>query len=607
MSKIFLLLAVFGCASFSVMAQNDPLLQLDVIEISDFQLKNNSKSQQVSVFNDSVIEKNRSSLTQLLHYNSVIYFKENGLGMVSSPSFRGTTAQQTAVIWNGININSQFNGQTDFNTFNTAGFNQISVRSGGGSAIYGSSAIGGSVHLNNTLKFGNFFKNKLQLRYGSFNTYEGNYKVEVATKNFSVEGGISRISSDNDYPFPNSERKNTNGNFYNINLFANVAYRINECHTLKLYSQTFDSERHFSGAIGVISRNKYQDLNLRNMLEWIASGEKFSSKIKLVHLSEKYKYFEDFSLNNFTFGEAKTGLIRHDFVFNLNENMQVNSLLEYNQTKGFGSSITETTRKTGVAALLFKHEISQFFSYETAIRKEMTQAYESPVLFSAGAIVNPLDFYQIKLNFSKNFRVPTFNDLYWEGSGNATLLPESSIQGEIGNQFTLRNLQFTVTAFYNDIKDMLRWTPGTGGFWFPNNVANVKTYGAEAILGYQKKFGNHEISANATYAYTKAIDEKIDKQLVYVPYHKATVSGSYAFKNFSGFFQYLGNGEVFTSSDNVVVLNSYNLFNVGLDYQFYKKYHLGFAVYNVFDEYYQSTLNRPMPGINYHFTFTFNI
>ena len=84
-------------------------------------------------------------------------FKENGLGMVSSPSFRGTTAQQTAVIWNGININSQLNGQTDFNTITTRDYTSITVRSGGGSSIYGSSAIGGSIHLNNELTFKNQF------------------------------------------------------------------------------------------------------------------------------------------------------------------------------------------------------------------------------------------------------------------------------------------------------------------------------------------------------------------------------------------------------------------------------------------------------------------
>jgi iron complex outermembrane receptor protein len=48
---------------------------------------------------------------------------ENGLGMVSSPSFRGPHCK--AVIWNGININSQLLGQTDFNTITTQDFNSI--------------------------------------------------------------------------------------------------------------------------------------------------------------------------------------------------------------------------------------------------------------------------------------------------------------------------------------------------------------------------------------------------------------------------------------------------------------------------------------------------
>jgi iron complex outermembrane receptor protein len=69
-----------------------------------------------------------ASLTALLLANTAVYFKENGPGMVSSPSFRGTSAQQTAVIWNGLNINSQLNGQTDFSTVNARDFNQVSVR-----------------------------------------------------------------------------------------------------------------------------------------------------------------------------------------------------------------------------------------------------------------------------------------------------------------------------------------------------------------------------------------------------------------------------------------------------------------------------------------------
>jgi len=138
---------VLICCQYAL-AQDSIAIKLQEVSISDLQLKKHSESQSVLKLSDSIIKNNKPSLTSLLNYNSLIYFKENGLGMVSSASFRGTTAQQTAVIWNGININSQLNGQTDFNTISTRNFNSISVRSGGGSAIYGSSAIGGSIHLN---------------------------------------------------------------------------------------------------------------------------------------------------------------------------------------------------------------------------------------------------------------------------------------------------------------------------------------------------------------------------------------------------------------------------------------------------------------------------
>ena len=160
---LFILFLLCQC----IFAQQDAIVLSEVV-VSDSQLKNFTETKDIKVLNDSVIEKNRASLTSLLNYNSVIYFKENGLGMVSSPSFRGTTAQQTAVIWNGININSQLNGQTDFNTVSTRDFNSVSVQAGGGSTIYGTSAIGGSIHLSNNLSFKKQFSNDFYVSYGSF-------------------------------------------------------------------------------------------------------------------------------------------------------------------------------------------------------------------------------------------------------------------------------------------------------------------------------------------------------------------------------------------------------------------------------------------------------
>ena len=143
-----------------VLSQNDTIVLKDV-QVSDKYLKKNTSSQNLIKLNDSILDNNKPSLTNLLNNNSSIYFKQNGYGMVSSPSFRGTTAQQTAVVWNGININSQLTGQTDFNTISTRNFDNVVLKAGGGSTIYGTSAIGGTVHLNNEL----IFKNILVLNF----------------------------------------------------------------------------------------------------------------------------------------------------------------------------------------------------------------------------------------------------------------------------------------------------------------------------------------------------------------------------------------------------------------------------------------------------------
>lgn len=605
--KLYLFLLFSICQS--ALAQHDSIHHLEVVEISDLQLKNYSDSQSVLKLSDSIINKNQASLTSLLNYNTVIYFKENGLGMVSSPSFRGTTAQQTAVIWNGININSQLNGQTDFNTITTRDFNSISVRAGGGSSIYGSSAIGGSIHLNNTVKFEDHFSNSLRLNYGSFNTFGGNYKLDASDGKFSAQVSISRNSSDNDYDYVDSDDKNLNGQYYNTSMNAAIGYKINDNNFLKLYSYVFDGERHFSLIFPSEIKTKYQDLNTRNLLEWDSFFGRFVSKVKVGALSEKYKYFDNIDSESYTFGEVKTYIGKYDLAFQATDAIQLNAILDYTQNKGKGSDIKNEQRNIGSASLLLKHNLTKKFLYEASLRKEFTNNYKSPLLFSLGMSWKAADFYTLKLNGSKNFRVPTFNDLYWQPGGNENLKPESSYQAELGNEFRFNTFKITLTGYYIDIKDMLRWIPN-GSNWSPQNTNKVRTYGGEAIISWSKNFGNHHVMLNGTYGYTVSEDMEKKKQLIYVPYHKATSSLSYSWKKLSADYQLLYNGEVFTRSDNNSRYNidAYLVSNAYLHYDFGKKNSciLGFQVLNLLDEKYASVESRYLPGRNFNMYLTLN-
>jgi iron complex outermembrane receptor protein len=606
--KLFLFWILLLCQL--VCAQQDSIVKLKEVVVSDVYLKNFSNTQSVRVLNDSVIQKNAASLTSLLNFNSTIYFKENGLGMVSSPSFRGTTAQQTAVIWNGININSQLNGQTDFNTIPTKGFDNITVRAGGGSSIYGSSAMGGSIHLNNELVFKNQFQNDLFISYGSFNTFGTNYKVNVANEKTATQLSISRNSSSNDYEYLGfNHRKNENGQFYNTALNASFGYKMNKFNSIKFYSQFYDGERHFSLFSSTETRTKYKDFNTRNLLEWEATHAAITSNLKIAFLSEEYKYFANIDYDDFTFGKVSTFIAKYSISYHWNDKMALHTIVDFNENKGYGSSISKVKRTIASGSLLFTHELTTIFNYEISLRKEETSSYKSPVLFSVGTNLAPVSYYNLKFNFSRNYRIPTYNDLYWEQLGNPNLKAESSYQSEISNVFIFKKWSISGTVYHSKISDMIRWIPKGGGIINPENTAKVSIFGFESALDWETNLHQHQFKCSATYAYTQSEDEATNKQLIYVPFHKMTAGIAYSFHRFSANYQYLYNGKVYTQSDNNPsnIVDWYVVSNVDLAYTLgnISKYSIGFKVLNLWNEKYQSVENRPLPGRNFNLYLTF--
>ncbi|WP_432671572.1 TonB-dependent receptor plug domain-containing protein [Flavobacterium sp. SM2513] len=594
----------------SALAQIRSAIPLEEVEISDKSLSKYSDSQNVRKLTDSVIQKSQPSLTNLLNFSTGIYFKENGLGMVSSPSFRGTTAQQTAVVWNGININSQLNGQTDFNTITTSDFNSIHVRAGGGSSLYGTGAIGGSIHLNTNLHFRDEFSNRISLNYGSFNTLGVNYHLKYSNEKLSFFGSISRNSSDNDYDYLNSKLKNVNGDYFNSSYNVGFGYKINQNNLLKIYSQVYDGERHFSLINPTDSKTKYQDLNTRNLVDLTTNLGDFTSNIKMGFLSEKYKYFGNIEKDIFTYGKVETLLAKYNLNYRFNSNIQTDFVADFTQNKGSGSDIQQDKRTISGFALQFKHSVNSMFSYDWSLRKEITSNYKSPLLYSLGTNFKPVKFYSLKANISQNFRIPTFNDLYWQGAGNLDLNPEKSVQGEIGNVFQWDNFTFTATVFHSKIKDMIRWLPQNGGMFKPVNTDRVSIFGTEFSMNFQRKIDMHHFKFNANYSYTKSENEKTGKQLTFVPFHKTTASIAYSYSRFSGFYQYLFNGDVFTQTDNNPkrIIENYTVSNVGFSAELdkNKNYSIGFKILNVWNENYESVENRPLPGRNYTINLNLN-
>ncbi|MFK7832496.1 MAG: TonB-dependent receptor plug domain-containing protein [Winogradskyella sp.] len=604
-TTLFFLLLLFSSA-VPAQQSTDSIQRLDEVVLSDVKLKRYSRGYKITTLNDSILRKNATSLTDVLRFNSNIYFRENGYGMVSSASFRGTNASQTAVIWNGININSQLTGQVDFNTVSSSNYNNITIRSGGGSVQYGSGAIGGTVHLSNDLDFKNHFTNTLRLGYGSFNTKNGSYNNSFGNGKWSGNFGVAFVDSDNDYRFLGTDQRNENGAFNNLDVSFNLGYVLSEKDVLKLYHQNFRSDREFSGTLLASSKTKYENEDYRSMLEWTRISETYTSSLKVVHLLEQFRYFENKNLDYTSEGSANTFLIKHRYERQLSDAIGISVITDYSQIKATGNNFVDPERNAFSATAILNHRATKTLEYNLNVRKDVVSDFESPFVFSADASYQVLKPYTLRFNASKNFRVPTFNDLYWQPVGNLDLVPEESFQFDLGHVLTFKNFNFKLNTFYIETSNLIQWLPNTLlGYWSPVNVANAEHYGFEAELGITQNFGKHIFSVASAYSYTETEDLEQQRQLFYVPIHKANASLSYNYKAFTMFYQHLYNGEVAIIGGD---LESFDVGNFGISYTLdaTKKvsYIADFRINNIYNTYYENIALRPMPNRNFNINLT---
>ena len=606
MEKKQLFLFFIGLMAFAqVFGQRDGVIVLDEVILSDAKLLHFSKGTKVRVANDSVQEKSGSSLTDLLRYNSNIYFKENGYGMVSSASFRGTNAQQTAVVWNGININSQLTGQTDFNTLIPGNYGDVVVRSGGGSVQYGSGAVGGAILLNDSFRFNDGWKNSLQSSYGSFNTSKLAFNTSLGKEKTSLQIGINHIASDNDYKYLGTDLRNENGAYDQLNINANVGFILSDQQILKVYHNTFNGDRDFSGTLTAPADENYRDLNHRSLIELSSFNERKIARLKVGHLYERYRYFPNNQREEFSFGQANTLLANYDYKYQLNK-ITLNGIIDFSSIWAKGTSIENAQRSFVSGTFLFSHELSDKLNYGVNLRQEVVSDYQNPFLFSLNSSYKVAKNYIININGSKNHRVPTFNDLYWSGagaSGNLEVLPETSWQVEIGQTIEVKNIALSLNAYSITTDNLIQWRPNTQGVWMAMNVQDVSQYGMELGFDWKRKWGNQELVWESEYAYTKSIDNTTKNQLLYVLEHMLRSNLAYQYKKLVAFYQFLYTGSVYTTTDNSDSLSSYTVGNIGLDYHWPNisgiKFILGLKVNNLFNKNYQNVAYRPMPNRNF--------
>lgn len=569
-------------------------------------------------------------LGDFLSQNSSVFIKNYGKGQLQSISFRGTGASQTKIFWNGFVVNAPTLGQTDLSLYPTFFQDRITLNYGHSSMISGNGGLGGGIELTNELDWNRGLKVMLSHEFASFSNHTSTLMLNHVGKKGKLSQQLKfyRASGINDFKFddvskPDAPKVIQQNNEVEQEGFQYVLglgnYRNNL--TFKGGAFYFNSDRNLPSLIGSLIKNENQwdesfrgfgELNVRRL---------FTNKIQLnarCGYSKENMIYSDSSSSLVSKTQVESWQPQIKITYSPTYKMKLKTTvfgnLSHALSDGFQGQIVE--RQEYALLTQWEHKIRKF-GYDVMIRQSSIDGEIMPFTFGNGVNYDLRKINsKVKFSFSRNFRYPTLNDLYWSPGGNIDLKPELSYTSDLGylGYFFDYKLRLNFNMFYGLIDDWIQWVPSTGNFWNPQNIKKVENSGMELGASYFFDLPKEsELQIITDYAYNNSItiksdisnDQSIGKQLIYVPKHKLSFTGRLVTDYFSLSYDQSITSKVYIDGTNSIYLPGYLPANLLLSTKFlFSRYglELNLGVNNIYNEPYQVVANRPIPGRNYSFT-----
>ena len=607
-------------------------LQLNEVTIIDNKQQNIQNSKK-TINLDTFILKNyqNSSLGELLSQQSTIHIKTYGNGNIASTSIRGGNSSQTAVLWNGLNIQNPRLGMSDLSILPTLVFDNVALEYGGGSALWGSGAMGGSIHLSNKPIFENTFKTNLSVSYGSFGLKKISTGLNLSNSKISSTTKIYYSSATNNYQYKDTtDKKNPvkeikHGEYNQKGVIQELGFKINTKQSVNIRFWYNNTNRNIPSYTENVSKQNQADKNLKLNADWNYHRNKLQSTIRFGYFKDILEFNDSIS-KSYNKNYANTLITESDNIYNYNQH-QFNfgaNFTSYNSYSYFNDSATATNtlNKLALFAAYKVFLLNNKLNLSAAARKEFTSLTPIPKTGNVGGKYQLNKFFSLKANGSSSYRQPTLDDLYWPKSGNPNLKPEESYEfdGSIVANWLKKNtsLTFEGTYFNRHTRNWIIWLPVAGGANFsPRNINEVYSRGTETNIEwlYVKNNFRSKLIINTAYVLATNLksknenDNSIDRQLIYTPRYTGQCTYILTYKEISILINQTYTGYRFTSTDNTSWLNPYYLCNIRANYSYLHKntkYNFFGNINNVFNQNYMIVSNRPMPLRNFEVGLSIN-
>lgn len=583
--------------------------------ISDEIIINTSRDINKTIINNTFIENsNKQDLSSLLNgINGISLKNYGGAGGMQMISLRASNSSQIAYIIDGFKINDKSTGSFNSSLFNINNISEISIEPIGNSSKYGSNSLFGNINIKSKL----IEDYNFNLSLASFDNYK--FASSIPLK-YNSSISVSAISNQANYPinFNNSTQNRLNSNLNNYDLTLNKYFISDSGYINIKYILNYQDQ----GVPGPVINNRLENTNAnltninnyfyllhhRKYLTHETNSGYFYSYSDLSYKDTLNKIINSNGINNNFYTHNAQTFFEFKFLTNYGHiETRFDSELIILKSNSFNED--KYANITGLSASYFRN-INKFNIYLSSRFDYVS--YTNNNISSAINISFDDKYYSSKLSYSRNFRAPSFNEMYYLNYGNSNLIPEISNTINLNNKFTLFNVEININPYFSLVDDYIISIPISPVLWSAQNLEKVNNYGVENNI----KYSLNNLSINFNYTYQKAIFKQkgilFNTDIPYIPNEIISLYLEYRNKLFNvnmdaiyNSFRYYNQG-----SDPNSVINPFTLVNINLNKEinlFSNLFTIYFSINNIFNEKYQYVINYPMPGINYNLSFRYKV
>lgn len=555
------------------------------------------------------------SLAQLLALESSFFVKNYGPSGISTLSGRGGGASHTAVLWEGFAIQNPMLGQSDMALLPAAMIDYVDLQYGGGSALFGNSGLGGAIHLGTQPQFGQGVWARGQGSYGSFEQLKQSLQFHYSRPKYVASLRLLHHRARNNFGFldrnafgfPKPIRQQTHARTKQTSLLHEQAFR-HQRHQwrFKTWYQHYDRQIPAT-LLATTSTDQQRDRSWRSTLQWRHMGNQGIWHARTGLFWESL-WFRNDATNSLSRTWSSITAVERQCYWGDQHRLQIGGQYAY-----------YTAQSNGYEAVPFEHRQALFASYQleapngrwrlaTSLRQARVNDQWMRPAGSVGGRWQAHPYLLLNAQVSHNYRLPTFNDRYWQTLGKPDLLPEYSWNAELGATLPLSiqslHVESGVHAFTNWVDNWILWSPNDAGLWRPDNVDRVWARGIEARLQARYPIPKGSLRLRGNYAFTSSIrtagndPTTVGKQLLYTPNHQANAALIIHYTQHQLLYQHQWTGSRFMDNANTQMLPFFQVAHVRYSYTWTApRSHWSFyaQVYNLFGEDYQVVNARPMP------------